>query len=57
MKLLLDILYDPRFFAFLSMAITAGSVIRFAFARKWWEAVYWLAAFILTFVVTFRPVK
>lgn len=57
MKLLYNLITSVNFFAILSMAINLGSVLRYSVAKNWWNAVYWAAAFVLTFVVTYRPGK
>lgn len=48
------ILYDPRLFNFVLMLLNVGGAIRFAACGRWWDAAYWLSAFVLTFCVTFR---
>ena len=48
-----SILTDPRLFVYVIMALYAASAIRFAFAAKWADMLYWLFALGLTVVVTF----
>lgn len=46
--------HDPRLFNFILMLLNIGGAVRFAFAGRLWDAAYWLSAFMLTFVITFR---
>jgi len=49
------LIFSPHLFAILCLLINLLSAIRYAIALNWWNATYWLAAFVLTFVVTFKP--
>jgi hypothetical protein len=49
----MNIFNDPRIFTYVIMALYTGSIIRFACARMWPDALYWFFALGLTVVVTF----
>lgn len=53
-QVLANLLHDPRLFNYILMSLNIGGSIRFAFAGRWWDAMYWVSAFLLTFCVTFR---
>lgn len=44
---------DPRIFVYIIMGLYSASAVRFAFAGKWPDALYWVFALGLTVVVTF----
>lgn len=46
-------LLDPRIFNFVILTLYALNITRWAVEGKWWDATYWFAAFLITFVVTF----
>lgn len=46
-------LRDPRLFPVVILALYTCSMLRYALARNWPQALYWLCAFGLTFLVTF----
>jgi len=47
------ILFDPRLFNCILLVLNLCSALRWALAGRWWNTVYWLAAFTLTFVIMF----
>ena len=47
------LLLDPRFFNFLIMALYTASAIRWAYAGKWADCMYWCGALWITAAVTF----
>lgn len=46
-------LSDPRAFPALILVMYALAMARYCIARNWAQALYWLAAFTLTWLVTF----
>jgi hypothetical protein len=44
---------DPRLFSFIILGLYTCNVLRWVFARNLGQAVYWAAAFMITFSVTF----
>ncbi len=48
------LLSDPRLFNYLILLLYVCSALRWAFARSWWDAVYWAGAVVLQVVITFR---
>lgn len=51
--MILQLLHDPRLFNCLLLFLNLCSALRWALAGRWWNTTYWLAAFMLTFVITF----
>lgn len=45
----------PKAFPMLLMALNVGAAIRYACDQNWWMTGYWIAAFCLTGIVTFKP--
>lgn len=50
MRRLLD---DPKVFSYLILVLYTLNSTRWLFARNWGQALYWAAAFLITFSVTF----
>jgi hypothetical protein len=50
---MLRLLSDPRLFNCMLLFLNLCAAVRWAASGRWWNAVYWLAAFTLTFVITF----
>ena len=46
-------LLDPRVFNYIVLVLYALNCIRWIFAGSWGDALYWFAAFQITFAVTF----
>ena len=49
----MTILHDPRLFNYFILTIYALAAIWWAAHGKPWDAAYWMAAWSITFVVTF----
>lgn len=52
-----EMIQDPRAFPCLILFLYACSSVRWAFAKNWGQALYWLFAFGITFTVTFMMKK
>jgi hypothetical protein len=50
---MMHLVRDPRLFNCLLLFLNLCSAVRWAYAGRWWNALYWIAAFTLTFVITF----
>ena len=50
---MIKLLFDPRVFNYVILALYACNVARWAFAGKWGDASYWFGAFWITASVTF----
>lgn len=46
-------LFDPRVFNFVIMSLYVLNATRWLVDGKYWDALYWLCAFGITFAVTF----
>lgn len=44
---------DPRLFSYVILVLYVCNSTRWVFAGNWGQALYWLAAFLITFSVTF----
>jgi len=49
----MSILFDPKVFNYVIMALYIATSARWAFARSWGDAAYWLCACGITASVTF----
>lgn len=49
-----QIIQDPRLINYVLMCLYVLCAARWAFARKWWDMLYWIAAFGITTAVTFK---
>lgn len=47
-------LTDPRLFNYLLLSLYTFSALRWAYARSWYDVLYWVGAAFLTIGVTFR---
>lgn len=52
-RFLWQLLKDPRIFNMTIIALYAMNVVRWAFARRPADSIYWLGALIITLTVTF----
>ncbi len=50
---MLAILLDPKVFNYVILCLYALNVARWAYARSWADACYWVCAFGITATVTF----
>ncbi len=48
------VLGDPKLFNYLILLLYSLSMLRWAYARSWWDTAYWAGAVILQIVITFR---
>ena len=49
-----SLLSDPRIFNYIVLSLYGASTARWLCAGKYWDALYWFGAFIITSAVTFR---
>lgn len=51
----MNLFTNPYAVNLLIMGLYAVNGIQFSVRGMWWDALYWLAAFLITASVTFRP--
>lgn len=51
----MNVFNNPYAMNLLIMGLYAVNGIQFSLRGFWWDALYWLAAFLITASVTFRP--
>jgi len=52
LDVLLKLLLDPKIFNYIIMTLYVLNSLRWAYARSWGDALYWIAAFQITAAVT-----
>lgn len=48
----MNLIFDPKIFNYIILALYAVNSLRWAFAGSWGDCLYWLAAFQITAAVT-----
>jgi hypothetical protein len=46
---------DPKLFNYVLIALHGAAAVRHACALHWWDSGYWLLAFLITCLMTWRP--
>lgn len=49
-----QLLTDPRLINYVLMCLYICCAMRWAWARKWMDMLYWIGAFVITTAVTFK---
>lgn len=53
-KIMKQLIQDPRLINYVLLFLYVCCATRWAFARKWWDVLYWIAAFSITLSVTMK---
>jgi len=51
----MSILADPKLFNYVLLALHGAAAVRHAAAVNLWDSAYWLCAFAITALMTWRP--
>lgn len=51
----MSILADPKLFNYVLLVLHGAAAVRHAAALHWWDSGYWLLAFLITCLMTWRP--
>lgn len=51
----MSLISDPKLFNYALIALHGAAAARHAYALHWWDSAYWMLAFAITALMTWRP--